>query len=280
MPFRPLVLALFAALPLTAAAHAVLAQPDAPVMSIEELMHATALDEVFTQFGPTLEVSAELQGVPLPGGMQEAWTAAAREVFDADAMNAELAAMLEGQFTAGEMADYAEFFSAPFGMNVTEIERTVTTLPPEMQLVARDEGLALVGEADPRRFEQIEEMLRLVSADLAVAIVRQSVRGMLIGMSMSGQQGDIEVPWDEIDAHLDAIMPEIEADVATTQRAIMYFAYRELTEGELDTYLAFLRTEAAQKFYALSAYAVGQVVTGHMERFGETLARRMARVAA
>src|SRR5690606_31707085 len=134
-------------------------------------------------------------------------------------------------------------FSAPFGMNVTEIERTVTTLPPEMQLVARDEGLALVGEADPRRFEQIEEMLRLVSADLAVAIVRQSVRGMLIGMSMSGQQGDIEVPWDEIDAHLDAIMPEIEADVATTQRAIMYFAYRELTEGELDTYLAFLRTE-------------------------------------
>jgi hypothetical protein len=59
---------------------------------------------------------------------------------------------------------------------------------------------------------------------------------------------------------------------------MMAYAYRGLTDDELDRYSAFLRTGPAQKLYAIAAYAVGQIVARSMSSFGETLAARMASV--
>jgi hypothetical protein len=269
-------------LALTLAALAFLGAPvlaqEAQAISTQDLMRATALDEIFTQFGPTIEASPAEQGVPFTASMNAAWVDAARDVFDAEGMHDSLVAALEDKFDTDDYAAYDAFFSSDFGHRVSEIERAVTVLPPEAQLEARSIGIELAEGTEPRRREQIEEMLELVSAEIASAMVRQSVRGMLIGMSMTGQQGDIQVPWQEIDAHLELIMPEIEADVALTQRAMMYFAYRELTEAELDTYLEFLRTEPARKFYAIAAFSIGEIITDRMEVFGETIARNLSRV--
>lgn len=248
------------------------------LISTEELMKATALDEVFTQFGPTIEASPTEQGVPFTASMNAAWVSAAREVFDAGYMHDALVAALDDKFEPEDYQAFETFFGSGFGARVSDIERSVTILPPEAQLEARGIGIELADATEPRRREQIEEMLDLVSAEIATAMIRQSVRGMLIGMSMTGQQGDIQVPWDEIDAHLAVIMPEIEADVALTQRAMMYFAYRNLTEAELDTYLEFLRTDSARKFYAVAAYSIGEIIAERMEVFGETLARNLSRV--
>ena len=257
----------------------VAAQTDALLLTTEELMRATALDEVFTQFGPVIEAAPREQNVPFPAGMEDVWAEAARKVFVAETMHSSLARTLEGKFTDDDKTAFADFFRSPFGLKISKIERDVTILGPESQSYARNEGLKLAGLDDPRRHEQIEEMLQLVSAELSTAMVIESVRGMMIGMAMTGQQGDIDVPWEEIDAQIAVIMPAIEADVAVTQRAMMFYAYRDLSETELDRYLDFLRTEAAQKFYAVSAYAVGEIVGERMRTFGETLAAMLRRVS-
>lgn len=249
------------------------------VISDAELLRAAALDEVFSQFGAGIEQAPDDQGLPLPGAMRGAWLVAAREVFDAEEMHADLASAMAAKFTAEDYAIYAAFFRSDFGIEVTDIERTVTMLPAEQQAEARDVGIGLAGAAaGSRRASQIDEMLDLVSADIAKAMIRQSVRGMLIGMSMSGQQGDIVVPWEDIETQLDAIMPDIETDVALTQRAMMFYAYQSLSDADLDRYLEFLRTDSARRFYAVAAFAIGQIVADRMETFGETLARKLAQV--
>lgn len=273
MLLRPLFSAVFA----LGLATASLAQ--GPAISTEELMEATALDAVFSQFGPGIEAAPAEQGVPLSSDMQTAWTSAAREVFAPDAMHDALAAALEDKFEDADYAVYVEFYGSDFGRKITGIERTVTMMPPDEQLGARDLGLRLATEAaGTRRAGQIEEMLELVSADISNAMIRQSMRGMLVGMWMNGRQGDITVPWEEIDEQLNAIMPGIEADVAETQRAMTFYAYRDLSEAELDTYLDFLRTEAARKFYAVAAYSIGKIIADRMEAFGETLSRKLSQV--
>jgi hypothetical protein len=255
------------------------AQAETAAMSMEELMRATALDDVFTQFAPSVATAPEEQGMPFVGGQKTVWLESVHQVFRADRMHAELARALRDQFDPEDLAVFTEFYRSDFGIMISEIERAVTTMTPEQQTVMREEGIALAAAGDPRRQEQIDEMLKLVSADIATAIVRQSVRGMLIGMTMNGQQGDIEVPWEEIDAHLDTIMPAVEADVQLTQRAMMFYSYAPLSESDLDRYLDFLRTTAAQKLYAIASYAIGEIITTHMEEFGETLARRLAQVS-
>jgi hypothetical protein len=280
--FRLVSLALLTALvPLTPTATPA-PEPPAPetAMTIEELMRATALDELFSQFGASIHGAPDEQGLPMPTGMRDAWTVAVRQTFDADQMHAEFASLLEGDFTPDELAAYADFYGSDFGIRVTEVERAVTLLPPDQQLAAQSKGLALAAAADDRRNAQIDEMLELVHAELTTDIVAQSVRGMLIGMSLTDQQGDIEVPWEEIDAQLEAIMPGIADEIAVTQRAIVFYAYENLSEADLDEYLLFLRTMPAQKLYAMVVVAAGEVIHNRMRSFGENLVTAMNRTSA
>jgi hypothetical protein len=278
---RKLALAvLLALLPPSAAAlpSPSLAQTQAYAISTAELMRVTALDEIFTHFGAAIEIAPHEQAVPFNASMRGVWAEATREVFGADSMHKALARALDDKFGPDDYKVYADFFASPFGRRITSVERAATLLSPEVQLAARGEGEGLAATATPRRLAQVDEMLRLVSADISIEMVKQSIRGMLIGMSVTRQQGDISVPWEEIDAQLALLMPGVEADIGATQRAMMFYAYRDFTEADLDTYLAFLRTDAAQRFYAVAAYSVGEIVRERMLAFGEALVTKMGRV--
>jgi hypothetical protein len=249
-------------------------------MTIADLMYATGLDQVFSQFGATIAASPTEQGLPAPAEFIRAWQVTANEVFEPDALQGELTRLLDEKFSAGELAEFATFFRSTFGRTITEFERVVVVMSPADQLAARDEGAALledIAEGSPRD-KQLDEIMTLVSADITRTMVGESVRGMLIGMSAARQSGDIEVPWEEIEAELARIMPSMDAEIEATQRAMMAYAYRVLSQDELEQYLQFLRTDAAQKLYAVASYAVGSVVTASMHRFGTALAHRMAQV--
>lgn len=276
-----LISALLLAGPLAAplALQPVVAAEEAPAISTAELMRVTALDVIFDQFAASIEAAPGQQAMPLNAALDAIWAETAREVFAADRMHAALEASLDDKLRPEDYEALADFFSSPFGREVTEVERAVTLLPPDAQEAARESGLALASEGSERRHAQIEEMLKLVSADISIGIVRESVRGMLIGMSVNAQQGEIVIPWEEIDLQLEAIMPAIEADIAATQRALMFFAYRDFSAQDLDTYLEFLRTDAARGFYAVAVYAIGDIVTTRMEAFGEALAAKLDRVS-
>lgn len=279
---RTLVLAVLLGLgALTAPALPVpaLAQAETYAMSTAELMQATALDSVFTQFGAVIEETPRQQAVPFNAAMRRAWEEASRQVFAPTRMHRRLATALDDKFSHEDYAVFAAFYASPFGIRVSEAERRATELTPAGQTAARISGGVLAIAATPRRKAQIDEMLGLVSADLSAAMVRQSMRGILIGLSMTTQQGDIEVPWEEIEAQLDAIMPGLEADIASTQKALMFYAYETFSEADLDEYLVFLRTGSAQKLYAVIAYAVGDIITERMHAFGDALATRLARVS-
>jgi len=249
-------------------------------MTTQELMQATALDKIFDTYGQTIADSAESQGMPVPASFLAAWKATAIEVFRADAMHAELARRLDGKLSDPESAALATFFHSDFGKRITEIEGAIPQLSTEGQLAARDDGLTILSSLEPgsTRDRQIGEIMELVSAEISRSMVGEAVRAMMVSMAMSGGSGDIEVPWEQIDEQLAEILPGVEAEVLETQRALMAYAYRDLSDDELETYVEFLRTEASRKFYVIVGVGVGSIVKGAMSRFGEQLADRLNQV--
>lgn len=245
---------------------------------IAEMMRATALDEVFTQFGPTIAASARTEDITADEIFLRHWEATATAVFDARRLHRQLAAALDGRFSSDEQAVLGAFYHSAFGRRISELERAVALLDADQQGAAIDAGKLLVAGAEATRGAQLDRLMTLVSAEISGAMVGQSVRAMLVGMSVAHQQGDIEVPWEEIDQQVTAMMPSLLADVASGQQAMMAYAYRNLTDAELDRYIAFLETPSAQKFYAVATFAVGRIVTEGMSRFGEAFAARMASV--
>ena len=254
------------------------AEITAPAFPVGEMMRATALDQVFTQFGATIADVARNEDITANRTFLKHWDATVRTMFDADAMNRRLALTLEGKFSDGEQSVLGAFFRSAFGQRVTGLERDAALLPPADQLGAITLGEAIDAAAGTVRSKQLDALLTLVSAEISADMVGQSLRAMLLGMSVSQQHGDIDVPWSEIDAQVDAMMPGLTVSVQHTQRHLMAYAYRNLTDAELDRYVAFLGTASAQKFYALASQAIGRIVTDTMSAFGEVFASRMASV--
>ncbi|MGV3492012.1 MAG: hypothetical protein ACO1OG_11905 [Devosia sp.] len=260
------------ALPAPLAAPALIRSQQA---SIAELMQATALDVVFSQFAATIAASARSEDISRDEIFLKHWETAATVVFDADLLRTRLERALEGTLTDDERDTLRRFFASEFGQRMTRLERDAALLNRTAQIAAIKRGEKLLAGASVVRSTQVDRLMELVAAEISAAMVGQSVRALLLGLSVSHQNGDISVPWPEIDAQVEAMMPALLADVNTTQRAMMAFAYAGLTDDELETYVEFLATPAAQKFYAVAAYSVGRIVANGMSEFGAALADRM-----
>lgn len=256
------------------------AQQAPAAATLTELLEASALEGIFEGFGESISSSAESSGMPFEPAFLAAWKAAAEEVFAPDLLEADFEARLEGRFTPAELEELARFFRSDFGKQISAIENGVQSLSADDQLAARDEGLALLDELPPdaRRSAAIEEALDLVGAEMGRAMLGESMRAMMVGIAMSGAQGEIQVPWEEIDAQLEMLLPGLDAEVLASQRGIMAYAYRDLDDAQMEDYLAFLRTEAARRFYAVVGVSAGLVIHDAMARFGEALATRLNRV--
>jgi len=248
-------------------------------LTVAELMQATALDLVFDQFGPAIAASARAGDISSDELFLSHWEAAAASAFNGPALRAQLASRLDGQFNDDERMALGAFLGSDFGRMITGIERDIALLDADGQSVALAEGRTLSSEAGAIRSAQLDELMDLMSAEISAAMAGQSVRALLVGMSVAHRRGDIEVPWREIDAQVEAILPGLLAEHSEAQRALMAFAYRDLGDDELDRYIDFLRTAPARHFYAAAAYAVGQIAARSMASFGQTLAERMASVA-
>jgi hypothetical protein len=246
--------------------------------SVAELMQATALDTIFDQFGAAIAASARVSDISTDEIFLSHWEAAAASSFNGPALKARLTNGLDGKFSEDERTALGAFFRSDFGHHISELERAVARLDAEGQVHALDEGGRLSAGADAIRATQLDDLMELMSAEISGLMAGESMRALLVGLSLSQQRGDIQVPWEEINAQVEAMLPGLIAEHTKAQRAMMAYAYRELSHDELDRYIGFLRTAPAQKLYAIAAYEVGQIVARSMSSFGETLAARMASV--
>lgn len=265
------------ALPVSLPAQA--AEARVAAFSVSELMQATALDLVFDQFGSAIVASARVSDISNDEVFLSHWEAAAASSFNGPALRAQLASRLDGQFNEDERLALGAFFDSDFGQAITSLEREVARLDADGQSIALAEGQVISTEAGATRSSQLDELMHLMSAEISAAMAGQSIRALLVGMSVTHQRGDIQVPWLEIDAQVEAMLPGLMAEHSEAQRALMAFAYRDLGDDELERYIEFLRTAPARHFYAVAAYAVGQIAARSMSSFGQALAGRMASVA-
>lgn len=143
------------------------ARAQAETFPIAEMMRATALDEVFTQFGAGIAASARSEDISADEVFLGHWEATATAIFDAAALRQRLARSLEGRFSPAEQKSLAGFFHSEFGRKMTALERQVARLSPVAQAEALAEGDRLVAEAGVVRSTQLDELVQLVGAEIS-----------------------------------------------------------------------------------------------------------------
>lgn len=241
-----------------------------------DVMRSMGLDQLFVQFGRNLAGGPRGQGVT-DEDFLAAWEAVTHDIFAREELNLRLVRMLDRGLDAAELARVQNFLASPFGNRVTRLEQQAQATPPEQQIAAIARGQTLYLTANAGRKALLEELLALSGAEVAFAMLGESIRGMAIGRHLVAH-GDFDIPWEEIDELVAARLAGMRQSLAEASRGALALTYHELSDAELGAYLEFLRTPATRKFYTVASVTVGTLIREAMFTLGEDMSARLQRV--
>ena len=245
----------------------------APVAGPADVLRSAGFGDVFAAFGQSIVFSPRQQGVTDERFLR-AWERDVATTFGSDALNTELVDRL-GTLDPADLAGVAGFLGSPFGLRVAALEHAAQTVPPDEQIAVLAKGQTLYWRISDTRRAQFDELMHLSGMEVSFAILSETLRATAVSLHMSQETGDLEVPWEEIDAGVAEQLSGMHDRLLEATRATFAYTYESLTDEELEAYLVFLRAPAAQNFYGAATVAVGDIIRRTMVALGQSVAARL-----
>jgi hypothetical protein len=203
-----------------------------------------------------------------------AWETGVAASFGSGALNAELIDRL-GALDPADLAGVADFLGSTFGLRVAALEHTAQAVPADQQLAVLAKGQTLYWRISETRRAQFDELIHLSGMEVSFVLLSETLRAAAVSLHMSQDTGDLEVPWEEIDAGVVDQLSGMHDRLLEATRATFAYTYDSLTDAEIEEYLAFLRAPAAQRFYGAATAAVGDIIQRTMIDLGQRIAAKL-----
>jgi hypothetical protein len=197
------------------------------------------------------------------------------ELFQPELLFGAVVDRVDGAFSDTDYDQLEAYFSKGVGLRVTEAEKQAQSEPQGderdvVRLIAIEDLL----ENNPERLDQISQMI--VSMDL---VGSGSAMAMNIGYALiSGMASTGQLPGDPSDERilgmLNAQRGQIEERIFDKSVESLAYTYREISDGDLDDYIAFLDSDLGQKLYNVLNSALVEVLTTATRKFGHDLMLR------
>lgn len=197
------------------------------------------------------------------------WTQAAGEIFQPEAIFDDLVGRMDGQLTDAEVTEIMAFLNSDLGLRVTAME--VEAQNPDIA-----DGVDMAGPVilkdlmadDPDRIAAYQRMMDAIGAvDAGVTGALNMNFAVLSGMSASGRMA-----YQLSDAEILTLLASQEATirdrVAQSAMENAAFTYRDLSDADLDGYVAFLETAAGGRIYSLMNSATDDIMAERGRQFG------------
>lgn len=254
------------------------AEGPAQSAAAERLVAELGLGRPFRQLGETIAGSPRRGAATADERFLREWEAASREAFDAVDIDRVLVLALTAGLIEGDVEAIEIFVGSPLWARIIALQTSASAMPLEAQIAALAKGQALLLRASPGRRSQIEEMLRLGQAEAMIAMLAESLRGLALGLHLS-KYGDIEVPWEEIDAHVETTLGDMESALLEAGLGSLASTFESLDDEEIEAYLDYLRAPATQRLQTLTTTALGFALHDAMRAIGAKVAARLSAVA-
>jgi hypothetical protein len=241
------------------------------------LMHQIGFDTLFRDFGSTLALSPRQHGVN-DERFLAAWEKCTSAAFGNEELNRRLQQSLGASLSEDEIQGIGSSLASPLGLRPAGLERATRQIAPERQIETLAKGKTLYFVLNETRRARFDEVMNLSGAEMSFAMLGESLRGMALGLHLSAK-GDIDLSWDEIDAHVRTQLAGLQESLVDATRSTLAFTYADLSDDELEQYLDFLRAPATQKFYATVTAAIGQIMEETMFSIGQDVAARLSAVS-
>ena len=212
------------------------------------LYQSAGWPEQRANFGEALKAAQQRYQGSLPPAVFQALVANSNRRFEPTAMEQRAQATLRRELTDPRPA--LQFFESPLGRRIVAAE---TRASARDQLAAHANGLPVI-EASATRRLLIRHLARVVPAteagaevSLALAgVAADSLSSMVPGL-FGGEQAQMLVQTQR-----ERLMQQVEADIDNT----LLHVYRDLSDPELDEFVAFAESPAGKAYYRAAVAAL------------------------
>ena len=240
----------------------------------DELMHKSGLWVQLAQIEPMMQIGASksLAQMDSTGNVDaNRLRKAIADNFAADTLRKTVGDQLQATVSADDAATVLRWLSSDLGMRITALEEVAMSDPEEAARMM-EQGPSVLASLEPARKQRLERLVKATDAaeGTATLIIDTSIgisRGMMMSIpgaaagSIDDLKASVQAQKDRVVA---ALVPQIVAEYATM--------YRQLSDEELDRYMAFCESPTGRRFSAAGLHAVDTAMTEASVRLGQQMA--------
>lgn len=243
-----------------------------PAQTYNELFRAAGIDSAYARFPESIADSLPQMGVP--DAQRAAWERAAFLAFDSGVILEQMIAYLSASQDFAAFQGAAAFLDSPLGLRMTALENDAMVQPN-----ADAEGEAIIATLMAENPARLNILRQMVDDTDLVEMSVASALSMNLAV-MSGMKASRLLPYDIDEAQMMALLDERRPVIRTQiERAYLVraaYTYRNISDDDLNAYLAFLTGPTGRQLYAAINTASTTVLIGRARHFGALMAEFMA----
>ncbi len=250
-------------------------------ISAQQLLELAGADSAFKglpqNFIGALEQLKQQQGNITPE-FAEAWKSSVMASFKPNMLSSRVGDKLKDYFTPEEKKTLFEYFNSKFGKKVTALEKAAQAPQKQAEIMQKAAAILAEGKKQPDRialYQSLDKALKL--SETATALAVNSQIAMVIGMQAANTSPQKGPSFEQLRNAMLAQSGKIKAAVTNVLMVNFIYTYRSLTMPELKKYLAFLKSDAGQKFAFGLFKAQDSVLTDATHDFGKKLMKALGR---
>jgi len=189
--------------------------------------------------------------------------------FDAKAINAAVQKHIRSTLAEKDIRAALAWLNSPLGEKITRLEEDASTPAAYTEMQAMADTLA----KNTARVAQLRKLDSAVKATEAGVSVALNIQISLLTAMSSQVPRDKRPSADEIADRVNKNSAEMRSVVAQETLLSFLYAYRTLTDAEVERYIAFAESESGRKYHASTAKGVSDAVVQASRTLGSMLGK-------
>ncbi|MDF1728135.1 MAG: DUF2059 domain-containing protein [Sulfitobacter sp.] len=248
------------------------AQAEARMTGLVDVLGLREATQILREEG--IASAAELRQEMLQGQSGPGFDSQIAALYDPNRMAEVVRQALEEVLDEAAQEEVIAFYASDLGARIISLENSArrAIAEEEVEEAARARHAELESSDDPR-LAQIDALIE--AGDMVTRNVTSAMNANLGFLRGMAEGGAVEMTEDEMLGQVAAELEEIQVDTEGWLNAYMLLAYSPLTEGELEAYLAFSRSDAGLALnrglfdgfglaYSDISFALGRIVALNM----------------
>ncbi len=214
------------------------------------------------------------QARKLPKEILSAMRASVPKAFAPERLKETILAELTGKLTAQDIKDTLQWLDSPIGKKCTKLEEAASTPEAEAEM---QQYAARLHDSPPtaERLKVLRELdlaAKVTGNAVEMAIQTQVAVALAVNATLPVEQ---QKPIEDIYREIEKTGPDIEASVRSQTLISQLYAYRSLTEAEIQLYTKFAKSPAGSKYNSAVMAAFDKANLQGATKWGELIGDAM-----